>query len=86
MKLLLIALSGLVTLSAIAQRSDRTRGRAESNKPRPVDIGAMPQEIGAENIAWYTTWESALTEAQRTNRPIFFFAAAAQCSAISGIF
>jgi uncharacterized protein YyaL (SSP411 family) len=37
-------------------------------------------------VAWYTTWETALDEAKRSNRPIFFMAAAATCSGISGVF
>ena len=32
------------------------------------------------------TWETGLAEAQRSNRPIFFMAAAANCSGISGVF
>ena len=54
--------------------------------PRPNDLGASPQEIGAAGVAWYTTWDTALEEAKRSNRPIFFMAAAATCSGISGVF
>ena len=49
-------------------------------------IGASKQEIGAAGVAWYTTWETALAEARRSGRPIFFMAAAAQCDGISGVF
>ncbi len=59
---------------------------AFSQGPRPTDIGASPQPIGDAGIMWYTTWETALEEAQRSNRPIFFMAAAATCSGISGVF
>ncbi len=45
-----------------------------------------PQAVGAEGIAWYTTWETGLAEAKRSNRPIFFMSAAAQCSGVSGVF
>ena len=53
---------------------------------RPSDIGASPQEVGEAGIMWYTTWETALAEAERSQRPIFFMAAAATCNGISGVF
>jgi len=70
---LLFALS-ITALSAIAQG------------PRPTDITASPQPVGEAGIMWYTTWDTALAEASRSNRPIFFMAAAATCSGISGVF
>ena len=54
--------------------------------PRPIDIGASKQGIGSPGVVWYTTWETALEEAKRSQRPIFFMAAAAQCGGISGVF
>ena len=54
--------------------------------PRPTDIGASRQAIGSPGVAWYTTWDTALAEAKRSQRPIFFMAAAAQCDGISGVF
>ena len=54
--------------------------------PRPTDLGASPQAVGEAGVAWYTTWETALAEAQRSNRPIFFMSAAATCGGISGVF
>jgi hypothetical protein len=54
--------------------------------PRPTDIPDHPQEIGEAGIAWYTTWETGLAEAKRSNRPIFFMSAATTCSGISGVF
>lgn len=54
--------------------------------PRPNDLGASPQAVGASGLAWYTTWDTALAEAKRSNRPIFFMAAAATCGGISGVF
>ena len=54
--------------------------------PRPNDLGASPQPIGESGVAWYTTWDTAIAEAARTNRPIFFMAAAATCNGISGVF
>ena len=54
--------------------------------PRPEDLGASPQAVGAAGVAWYTTWDTALAEAERSQRPIFFMAAAATCGGISGVF
>jgi len=54
--------------------------------PRPDDLGASNLDLGEPGIAWYTTWETAYEEAQRSNRPIFFESAATQCSGISGVF
>lgn len=54
--------------------------------PTPSDLGASPQAVGDAGIAWYTTRETALAEAERSNRPIFFMAAAATCKGISGVF
>ena len=45
-----------------------------------------PLEIGEAGIAWYTTWKTGRKEAQRSNRPIMFVAAATQCSGIPGVF
>ena len=59
---------------------------ANAQGPRPTDIAASPQPVGDPGINWYTTWDTALAEAVRSNRPIFFMAAAATCSGISGVF
>ena len=83
---LLLSLLILPSLS-LAQRPDFGKGgKSSKGGPRPTDIGAGPQPIGAKGIMWYTTWDTALTEAARSNRPIFFMAAAATCSGISGVF
>lgn len=54
--------------------------------PRPSDIGKISESLGKAGVSWYTTWKSAQQEALRSNRPIFFYAAATQCSGISGVF
>ncbi len=59
---------------------------AMAKGPSIADIGASSQQIGASGVMWYTTWQTALAEAKRSNRPIFFMSAAAQCSGISGVF
>ncbi|MDA9922862.1 thioredoxin family protein [Verrucomicrobiales bacterium] len=61
-------------------------GSALAQGPRPTDIAASPQPVGDAGVMWYTTWDTALAEAKRSNRPIFFMAAAATCSGISGVF
>ena len=54
--------------------------------PSPRDITSSPQEMGSSGIVWYAKWADALAEAQRSQRPIFFMVAAAQCNGISGVF
>ena len=54
--------------------------------PNIREIGASSQSIGDSGVAWYTTWKTALAEASRSQRPIFFMSAAAQCSGVSGVF
>ena len=54
--------------------------------PGPQSVVKNPQAVGEEGVAWYTTWDTALTEAKSSNRPIFFMSAAAQCSVVSGVF
>lgn len=73
-----------VTLSVVS--SIQAQGPRGGGGPKPDELGAMPQAIGEPGPAWYTTWDTALEEAKRSNRPIFFMAAAATCSGISGVF
>ena len=70
----------IVTLTMLACLSVDARG------PGPTEIGASKQPIGSPGVVWYTTWDTALAEAERSQRPIFFMAAAAQCNGISGVF
>lgn len=70
----------LTTLVLAAVASSHAQG------PRPSDIGASQQPIGSPGVVWYTTWDTALAEAKRSGRAIFFMAAAAQCNGISGVF
>ena len=67
---------GIVTVGAFAG----------GQGPRPGDLGASKLDLGQPGIAWYTTWETALAEAERSGRPIMFIAAATQCHGISGVF
>ena len=48
------------------------------------DAGGLADPM--TGVAWYTTVDAALAEAKRSDRPIFFMAAATQCSAVPGVF
>ncbi len=74
----------LITATAITVAS--LTFTAEAKGPRPNELGAVELPIGSEAVVWYSTWESALAEAKRSNRPIFFMAAAHQCGSVSGTF
>ena len=69
-------------LAGLGMGQSRPPGRGA----RPTDLGASPQPVGEAGVMWYTTWETALAEAKRSNRPIFFMAAAATCNGIPGVF
>lgn len=71
-------------MTADAQAQGRKGGRMNGGRLQAVEVN--PQEIGEQGIAWYATWDNALAEARRSNRPIFFMSAAAQCSGVSGVF
>ncbi len=51
-----------------------------------MNVMPNPQAVGDAGIAWYTTWDTGLEEAKRSNRPIFFMSAATTCSGVSGVF
>jgi hypothetical protein len=61
-------------------------GRQRSDGSRLHAVERNPQAVGDEGVAWYVTWKTGLAEAKRSNRPIFFMSAAAQCSGVSGVF
>lgn len=61
-------------------------GRGQRGGGRLQAVEQNPQEVGDAGVAWYVTWETGLAEAKRSNRPIFFMSAAAQCSGVSGVF
>ena len=60
--------------------------RGQQGRSGAMDVPENTQAIGAAGIAWYTTWETGLAEAKRSNRPIFFMSAATACSGVSGVF
>ncbi len=59
---------------------------AQARGPRPTDLGASSLPIGAKGVVWYSTWDTAKAEAKRSNKAIFFMAAAHQCGSVSGTF
>lgn len=64
---------------------------AQGNRNSQAAIGVLsvpgnPQAVGDAGVAWYTTWDTGLAEAKRSNRPIFFMSAATTCSGVSGVF
>ncbi len=63
-----------------------TAVEVQARGPVPEEIGASKQEVGSAGVLWYTTWDTAIAEANRSQKPIFFMAAAAQCNGISGVF
>ena len=70
----------LGTADCVAQRSAAQRSR------RSVPVDDHPQPVGDAGIAWYTTWTSGLEEAERSERPIFFMAAATCSRGVPGTF
>ncbi|MCH2178071.1 MAG: hypothetical protein MK106_04635 [Mariniblastus sp.] len=62
------------------------RGNSNQGTRSAMDVPDNPQAVGDAGVAWYTTWETGLSEARRSNRPIFFMSAATTCSGISGVF
>lgn len=50
--------------------------------PGPLEVHAEPAGPG---IAWFGTWDAALAEAKRTQRPILFMSAAPQCQRVPGV-
>ncbi|MEM6279628.1 MAG: hypothetical protein AAF733_09125 [Verrucomicrobiota bacterium] len=70
-------------IPAQKKQKDRTKNAATR---ADYQLPPNPLPVGEAGIMWYTTWETAMAEAKRSNRPLFFMAAAAECSGISGIF
>ncbi|MFC5052021.1 hypothetical protein ACFPK9_15575 [Rubritalea spongiae] len=70
-----------VGMGSLAFAQDRSSRRANLEP-----IGASQLKIGEEGVVWYATWDVAVAEAKRSNRPIFFMSAACQASSVSGVF
>ena len=56
-----------------------------------ADADAVPgpdREIASEypaGVAWWGTWDGALSEAKRTGKPILLLSAAPQCHGVPGV-
>jgi hypothetical protein len=61
-------------------------GRRGGGGPRPTELGASPLDLSEPGIAWYGRLDLAKKEAERSNRPILFMAAASQCGGVPGVF
>lgn len=76
-----LAICLLLLVGSLAQ------AQGDKSKGKRGDVGKNPQDIGEAGVAWYTTWETGLAEAKRSNRPIFFMSAATSCAGgVSGVF
>ncbi|MGE4619111.1 MAG: hypothetical protein AAEJ04_04800 [Planctomycetota bacterium] len=60
-----------------------TPAEATGSQPR-AQAGDQITEYPA-GVAWWGTWEGALAEGQRTEKPILLLSAAPQCHGVPGI-
>ncbi len=78
---------GLLLVFDVPAEAQRKKGKRNSRGQAIDRIGVSnPLAIGESGVAWYTTWETGLAEAKRSNRPIFFMSAATTCSGVPGVF
>ena len=62
------------------------RGGPPSRGGGPNDAAlSVPWKAPDVGIQWFTTWETAKKEAERTGRPILLVSAAPHCGGVSGI-
>ncbi|MFC4995219.1 hypothetical protein [Rubritalea tangerina] len=79
---------GFITVAAVflgmgsILHAQGREGRSRTLEP----IGVSQLRIGEEGVVWHATWEEALKESKRSNRPLFFMAAACQVRDVSGVF
>ena len=73
-----------LALLVFAQQGPSTVGGPVSDADPSQD--ARPSaEAPAARVAWYTSWEQGLAEAERLNRPILLQSAAPQCGGVPGM-
>lgn len=75
-------MTAFVLCALLAAEASWAQGRRDEGDRGPLAVHEAPTEAG---IAWFGTWESALAEAKRTNRPILFMSAAPQCQGVPGV-
>jgi hypothetical protein len=76
-------LSVVIFLVGVTTCCAQRNGRSPSGA---MNVPDNPQAVGETGVAWYTTWETGLAEAKRSNRPILFMSAATTYSGVSGVF
>lgn len=82
-----VVLSVALASPCFAQKKNGQQKRKIDPRERPdYQLPPSSQPVGESGVIWYATWDTALAEAKRTGKPIFFMSAAATCSGISGIF
>ncbi len=59
--------------------------RPEMAVAPPSAATATDGEQYPAGVAWFGTWEGALSEASRTGKPILLLSAAPQCRGVPGI-
>lgn len=97
-KSIVVAMVLVFAIASVAEAQQERRGKRrnqdQSGQKRGIpgrssptnQIVENPLAIGDSGVAWYTTWGTAVTEAQRSNRPILFTSAATTCSGVPGVF
>lgn len=66
-------------------RPDRPPPGRDGDRPeRPDAPGKEATKNTAAGIQWFATWESGLSAARRTGRPILLVSAAPHCAGVSG--
>ena len=76
------ALTAAFALTAMPLLVAAQRPGSRGTDRGPLPVYEAPEAAG---IAWFGTWEAALEEAKRTQRPILFQSAAPQCSGTPGV-
>lgn len=79
---LILSLLTLGAADSAAAQERRPRPERGDRPTGPLEVHQPPTEQG---IAWFGTWDAALAEAKRTQRPILFMSAAPQCQGVPGV-
>ena len=74
--------AALVCATLPAFAGDDVGSKADGAKDPPATATKTEKAAG---ITWFATWDQALAEANRTNRPILFTSAAPACGSVPGM-
>ena len=72
------------TLLLFAQQAVPPSG-GPASAADPSRAPRAAEQAPQQRVSWYTSWDQALAEAQRLNRPILLQSAAPQCSGVPGM-